>query len=155
MNALSSRATFVHKRLLPIFWFGFIVVFVVMGVAQNDERQAFGLFVGPAVMAVFGFLFFRRLVWPLADEVLDGGDYLIVRKGGLEQRVPLANIMNVSGSMYINPPRVTLRLVEAGPLGDEVAFMPRRSFNLNPFARNKVVDDLMVRAYEARTRSAR
>src|SRR5690242_6127399 len=137
MNPLSSRATFVHKRLLPIFWFGFIVVFVVMGFVHDAAHQAPGLFIGPVVMAVFGFLFFRRLVWNLADEVLDGGDYLIVRKGGIEQRVPLANIMNVSGSTYVNPPRVTLRLVEPGPLGDEVAFMPRRSFKLNPFARNK------------------
>ena len=73
-----------------------------------------------------------------------------MRKGDVEERVPLANIMNVSASVAMNPPRITLRLVRPGKFGAEIAFSPVRTFTLNPFARNPVAEDLMLRVDQAR-----
>jgi len=92
----------------------------------------------------------RKLVWDLVDEVYDGGDYLLVRNGGKEDRVALSNIMNVSASTMTNPPRVTLRLSTPGRFGDEIVFSPIKPITLNLFARNKIADDLIVRVDRAR-----
>jgi hypothetical protein len=65
---------------------------------------------------------------------------------------PLSNIMNVSSSTLMNPPRVTLKLVQPGKFGREIAFSPASKFMLNPFAKNEIAEDLINRAYHARTR---
>ena len=52
----------------------------------------------------------------------------------------------------MNPQRITLRLVKPGRFGPEISFTPVTRFGFNRFAKNPVAEDLMVRAYEARTR---
>ncbi|MGH8123455.1 MAG: hypothetical protein ACREPT_11870, partial [Rudaea sp.] len=53
---------------------------------------------------------------------------------------------------FINPPRLTLRLRKPGPLGDEVAFIPKSSgFRLNPFRRNEIAESLIRRVDQARS----
>ncbi|MBS0463972.1 MAG: hypothetical protein JSS03_03175 [Proteobacteria bacterium] len=94
---------------------------------------------------------YRKMIWDLADEVKDGGSYLLVRRGATEVRVPLAEIINVSMSQYTNPPRLSLRLAKPCKLGDEIVFMPtRQGLGLNPFTRNPVAEDLMQRVDRAR-----
>jgi hypothetical protein len=105
----------------------------------------------PVPVVVIGALTFRKLIWNLADEVRDGGSYLLVRKGGIEQRVPLADVMNVSFSRFNNPPRVTLLVRHSGELGREITFIPKTSFfRISAFARNPIVDDLIERVDQAR-----
>jgi hypothetical protein len=94
----------------------------------------------------------KKLVWDLADEVYDCGDFLLVRKRDEEDRVPLSNVMNVNASTYVNPPRITLRLVTPGRFGNEIAFSPIAGFRLNPFAKNKIAEDLIVRVDRARSK---
>lgn len=106
----------------------------------------------PFFMAVAGYVVMKKLIWDLADVVYDCGDYLIVRNRGQEDVVQLSNVMNVSATTYVNPPRITLRLVTPGRFGNEIAFSPETKFTLNPFAKNPIAEDLIVRAYEARTR---
>ena len=59
--------------------------------------------------------------------------------------------MNVSSTTFSNPPRITLRLVKQGKFGKEIAFQPA-GFSLNPFAKNPIAEDLIVRVDDARTR---
>ena len=86
----------------------------------------------------------------MADEVWDGGDHLLVKIGDQSEPVPLANIMNVSASTLVNPPRITLRLVSPGRFGQEISFSPLRNSMFNPFARNAVADDLIERVHRAK-----
>ena len=86
----------------------------------------------------------------MADEVWDGGDHLLVKIGDQSESVPLANIMNVSASTLVNPPRITLRLVSPGRFGQEISFSPLRNSMFNPFARNAVADDLIERVHRAK-----
>ena len=60
-------------------------------------------------------------VWDLVDAVFDYGDYLLVKNRGAENRIMLSNIMNVSSSTFMNPPRITLKLVRPSKLGRERA----------------------------------
>jgi hypothetical protein len=107
-------------------------------------------------MAIVGFIVFKKLVWVLVDEVQDCGTYLLVRNRDQEATVDLSNIMNVSASTAMNPPQVTLRLVQPCRFGSEVVFSPRRGqFSLNPFKKNEIVEDLIVRVDKTRLVRAR
>lgn len=120
----------------------------------RSARLDFGylfLFAFPMAMAVLGFFFMRRLVWDLADEVYDCGDSLLVKNRGEEERIFLSNIMNVSASTQMNPPRITLRLVSPSRFGKEVSFCPITKFTLNPFAKDQVSEDLILRVDQARS----
>ena len=155
MNRISSRATFFQKRIFPVLWFGFLIVFAGIAIFSGIVARDPAFLVVPCLMAVLGFFLTRFLLWDLADEVTDHGSYLLVRRGSVEERVDLANIMNVSSTTLVSPPRVTLRLIAAGKFGKEIVFSPIRPFTLNPFARNPVVDGLIERVYRARSTAAR
>jgi hypothetical protein len=155
MNRISSKVTFFQKRIFPVFWFGFLAVFVAVGIFSGVARSNPVFLVVPCAMAIFGYALMRFLLWDLADEVTDYGSYLLVRRGSVEDRVDLANIMNISSSVLVNPPRVTLRLISPGKLGKEIVFSPIRPFTLNPFARNAIVEDLIERVHRARSGAVR
>jgi hypothetical protein len=71
--------------------------------------------------------------------------FLAVKKGGIEERIVLSSITNVRFEI-MNPPRITLHLVETGQPGREIAFSPARAF-----AKWQTVDDLTLRANNARS----
>jgi hypothetical protein len=155
MNRISSGFTVVSKWVFPIFWFGFLAFFVGQTLLDGTAKEDPAFLLGPLFMAVVGFFVMRYLAWDLADSVHDCGSYLLVRRSGTEVRIPFENVMNVSSTVFVNPPRVTLRLIKPCDLGSDVSFSPRSSFSLNPFARNAVAEELIERAYAARTKSAR
>jgi hypothetical protein len=154
VTIISSKQTFFTKRVFPAIWLGGVALFLVLALitpASHRRPEDAMLFVVPVVMLVFGVLMFRKLLWSLADEVQDGGSYLLVRKGAIEKRIPLADVLNVSMSQFTNPKRVTLRLRSPCDWGDEIAFIPKMPvFSFNPFARNAVAEDLMRRVDQAR-----
>jgi hypothetical protein len=151
VKRISSRQTFFIKNVFPVIWFGLIAVFFIAA-AMGPGRSFLPLLVVPAFLAIFGFVLLKKLAWDLADEVYDCGDYLVVRKAGEEDNIALSNIMNVSASLLLNPPRITLKLVQPGKFGSEIAFTPIKAFTFNPFAKDQVSEDLMVRVDEARSK---
>jgi hypothetical protein len=101
-------------------------------------------------MAGFGFFLFKGLVWGLMDEVYDCGDHLLIRNRGEEDSVRLADVVNVSSTSFVNPPRITLRLAVSSKFGTDVSFSPPRPLFYNPFAANPIAEDLMMRVDKAR-----
>jgi hypothetical protein len=95
-------------------------------------------------------------LWHLADEVYDGGDFLVVRRRGEEETVPLSNIVSV---MWINrwksiaPPRITLRLAHPGKFGSEIVFRPKRGID-EKRSTSKVAEYLNARINNSRFRGA-
>jgi len=152
MKKISADNTRFYKRIFPMMWFGILAVFLIVAIRTGGiEEDNFFLLV-PLGMGVFGFFFFKNLLWDLADEVHDCGDSLLIRSGGQEETIPLSNIMNVNSSVQVNPPRVTLRLAVPSIFGNEITFVPARPFSLNPFAKFEIVDDLIIRVDRARSR---
>ena len=151
MKKISSKSTFFHKRAFPVLWFGIIGISAAISLWSGAFEKAPMALIAPVFLGALGFFLMRHLVWDLADEVFDGGDYLLVRNRGVEERIPLSNIMNVSASTMVNPARITLRLAERGRFGNEIVFSPARSMSFNPFARSAVAEDLIVRVDKART----
>lgn len=153
MTKISSSMTRFQKRIFPVMWFGGLGVITTIAVFAGAAREAVAFFIGPVVMAVLGFVIMKKVVWDLVDEVYDAGEYLLVRNGDVEERIPLAGIMNINATTFVNPPRITLRLVTASKLGDQIAFSPLKEFSLNPFAKCKIAEDLIVRVHRARLAS--
>jgi hypothetical protein len=155
-HRISSGATRFYKRQFPILWFGIVAVLVIIGVVGGSTtgfpRKVWPVFIViPTVFTIVGLLL-RRLFADLLDEVEDGGDYLVFKNRDEQEQVPLTNIMNVGFTTLSNPPRVTLRLAKPCRFGMEVSFMPPRQSVFNPFMRNLMIDDLIVRVDRARMR---
>ena len=152
---ISSRNTFFRKRVLPPLLFGVLALGVAIPlVATRGVRNAppWPLFLVPAAVLVIMYAVLKKLVFDLADEVVDEGDALRVRFGADEERIPLAEIINVSYAGLTNPPRITLTLRHAGRFGREVTFSPQQSF-LSPLLRpNPLVNELIERVDAARRR---
>ena len=153
MQRLSSKATFFHKRILPILMFGFLVVFVVISFGASSARNEpppLLVLVVPIIMAIVFFFTLKKLVFDLVDEVWDAGDELLVRNRSIEDRIALSDITNVNYSPYINPPRVTLSLRRPSFFGAKISFMPPIRFV--PFTTSPVIDELIARIDAARRR---
>jgi hypothetical protein len=144
-----SGSTFYFKKLFPSIWFGFLAFFIITAALSGAMAESFMFVVVPAFMLVFGFLFFKKLLWDLADEVYDEGDSLLFRKGGKEQRVYLKDIINISHTQMQSPEKVVLHLREEGAIGKELAFNPPMRFNM--FAKNPIVNDLIDRVDRAKS----
>ena len=153
MKKISSRNTFWLKKVFPVLGVAFPILFVVIAArvpAFEQLADQWPFFVAPAVALVVGAFFYWKLIWVLADEVYDGGDFLVVRRGGEEETIPLDQIINVSAPIMSKTPRIILKLAQAGRFGAEITFTPVAPLTLNPFAKNAVAEDLMVRVDAAR-----
>jgi hypothetical protein len=153
MPRISSSATFFYKRVFPIIWFGFLLIFVAISLFSGSRSGAFPpvpFLIMPALMMVIGYVIMKKLVFDLVDEVLDAGDALLIRNGSQQGQVPLSEIMNVSYSQLVNPPRVTLSLRNPGAFGAKVTFCAPLRFM--PFSTSPVIDKLIERIDAARSR---
>lgn len=156
MKRISSKRTLFYKRLFPVFWFGFLAIFVLAALlaSRRTHVEVIPMLIAPVVMAVIGYMLFRRILFDLVDEVWDDGDALVVKNAGMEERVPLRNIINIGYSLLTNPERVTLTLRDAGALGKEITFMPLpRPFLFRWLSRNPIIDELIGRVDQARRRA--
>lgn len=154
MTKISSGSTWWNKRGFPALWLGFLVVFLVVGTLGGAAKKDPMFLVVPIVMTVIGYVVMKKMVWDLMDEVYDCGDSLLVKNRDQEDLIPLSNVMNVSASTATNPPRLTLRLASPSRFGNEITFSPAGRHSLNPFAKNEIAEDLIVRVDQARSRRA-
>ena len=152
MKKISSDRTGFYKKGFPVIFFAVPVLVMAVTAAIGSFKEDAFMFLVPSGMIIAGYLFFKKVIWVMADEVYDCGDSLLVRSQGQEAVIPLSNITNVNASMQVNPPRVTLRLAVLTIFGNEITFSPARSFSLNPFAKDDMIDDLIERVDQARTR---
>lgn len=99
-----------------------------------------------AVGAVIGWM--RHRPADLADAVYDLGDCLRIRRGKLDETIPLAQISSIrlrrSQLIYIE-----LTLAGDGPLGRTVQFVPVARFSWNIFKPRSVYSELTMRIAQA------
>jgi hypothetical protein len=158
---ISSKMTYFQKRVFPVIWFSILAI-VTVGIAVSSKTPAaMAPAVAPVFMGILGYFVMRKLVFDLADEVYDCGDSLLIRSGSKEQRVQLGEIINVSHTLFINPQRVTLTLRNPtdGKLKD-ISFQPphywmfsgQGPFRPSLYAKHPLIDDLILRIEDARTK---
>jgi hypothetical protein len=143
--------TFFYKRIFPVIWFGFLAVFFLIGLVKGlaaDPLSNLPFLIVPVVMAIIGYQMMKRMAFNLVDEVFDLGDALLVRSGGQEERVALADIKNVNFFPYMSPPQVTLSLRRPSVFGDTIVFCaPAR---IMPLSRSPTIEKLIDRIDAAR-----
>jgi hypothetical protein len=145
--------TFFYKRVFPIFWFGFLTLFMIGPTAvawSSGQAPQPMFFIMPIIMMVVGYAIMKKMVFNLVDQVFDVGDALLVKNGSQQEQIPLADITNISYVQMMNPPQVTLSLRQPTSFGDKVTFCAPTRFI--PFATSPVIDDLIKRVDAARNR---
>jgi hypothetical protein len=149
---ISSRMTAFNKYVFPVIWFGFLGIFVLVGITGTLSKPAtmFPFLIMPLFMAGFGYLIMKKLVWDLMDEVWDNGKELLVVNAGHVEHVPLTSIINIGYSKLSNPKRATLRLRQAGRWGEKLAFLPAWHGSSLLLMDNPVLEDLIGRVDAAR-----
>ncbi len=153
MRRISSRTTFVYKRIFPLLFFGIVslfIAFVIVGGLRSGQNPPLPVLIVPVLAAAFIYFVMKRLIFDLVDEVLDAGDALIVRNRGQEDRIALSDITNVNYTPLVSPPRVTLSLRRASVFGAEVTFCAPTRFV--PFSSSPVINELIQRIDAARQR---
>jgi hypothetical protein len=152
---ISARNTLFYKRVFPAIWIGLMVLGISLAVAtsQRGHNVPRPALIVPVLALGIAWFVLRRLVSDLADEVWDEGDALRVRFGPDEERIALADIVNIGYTTLVNPARVTLTLRTCGRFGKEVTFSPVQRGILGPLLRrNPLVTDLIERVDAARRR---
>lgn len=152
MNRISSRWTRFIKWVTPIAWLGGLGYLAVD--SARDGRLDALLAVIVSGMALAGLLLMKIFIWNLADEVYDCGDSLLVRRGGLEESVPLADVTQVALALFSRPPRITLKLAKPGKFGRSIVFTPPTSPGQEIFGRNPIAEQLLAKVDKARSRTA-
>jgi len=150
---ISSGSSAFYKRMLPVIWYGIVLVTVVVfwSMRRMDPRIPVLIFIAPLFMAIVFHVIGRGLLRDLVDEVWDNDHELIVVNEGHVEHVALGNIMNISYSGYTNPKRVTLSLRQQGRWGGSFSFIPPRStVHLLSLGTNEMVDELVQRIDKAR-----
>lgn len=152
---ISSRGTFYYKRILPFIFVAVLACAVLVTVyasTRAGKPVPLPALLFPVAMGGLIWLVLRRVVFDLADEVLDEGDALLVRFGRETERIPLGQIINLSYTPLMNPARVTLTLRQPGRFGREVSFASKRPLFAGLLGRNPLVDELIERVDAARRR---
>jgi len=154
MRRISSKWTFFYKRISPVIFFGFLVVFIgialLANLRSNSALDNIPFLIVAIVMTVVFFIS-KKLIFDLVDEVWEDGETLVVRNSGQEQRIALVDIKNVNYSPLISPPRVTLSLRRPTVFGDEVTFCA--PVRMVPLAPSPVINDPIERVDRAREQS--
>jgi len=151
MRRISSSMTFFYKRVFPLLWFGFLLIFMFVSVflAPHADFSATLPFVFvPAAMMIFGIYLMKKLVFDLVDEVWEDNEALLVKNAGQQQTIAFTDIKNVSYASMTSPPRVTLSLRQPSVFGDQIVFCA--PVRLLPLASSPVIDDLINRIDRAR-----
>jgi hypothetical protein len=151
MTRLSSNWTFFYKRVFPALFIGFLILFSAVPIynaARFGTLPQLPFIIVPIVMVVIFYVVMKKLVFDLVDEVDDLGNALLVKNGDREDRIALADIINVNYTPLMNPPRVTLSLRKASLFGNQISFCAPVRFV--PFASSPVIADLITRVDAAR-----
>ncbi|ULU26638.1 hypothetical protein [Dyella terrae] len=160
MQRLSSRWTFFYKRLFPLFWFGMVAISVTgMWIdphSAGKRVEPWAALMPQVFMVIIGFVIFKIFIFDLVDEVWLTGDHLLVKNRGDQASVALDNVMNVSVTTLINPPRISLTLrTESSRLGKTIAFVPAgRQSLFAMFKPNPIATQLIESVDAARRRTA-
>jgi hypothetical protein len=150
MQRISSRSTVFTKRIVPFLLFAIFAAGLVPAMLVGQHGLDPTAVIVPVAIAAFAFFIMRMTLFKLVDEVWDGGDFLLIRNKGEEDRVPFENIMNLSYTMLGNSRRATLKLRTPCRFGSEVSFLPAAPPWSFTFYKNPLLEKLIERIDEKR-----
>jgi hypothetical protein len=106
---------------------------------------------GVAALCIFlGFFLWKAQIHRLADEVVDCGDSLKVRRGGREAIISFSNIATADVSTSSGIHRITVRLRDPTKLGNRIEFLPQASLWSNLPGVQRVAAELAERGNQGK-----
>ena len=92
--------------------------------AASIYNKQIGVLVAMAGVALLGAYAWvvRRFVWSMIDEVTDCGEYLLARRGAVEDKIFLSDIEDVIDRPYGRPPKTIVKLRAKSAFGWSVVF---------------------------------
>jgi hypothetical protein len=142
----NSAKTFEMKKAFPAIFYALMAAGFIVGISKRPFDPAF--VVMPLLVTFGGTVLMWRLVWDLADDVVDEGGYLRVRKGRVEERVMLRDVVKVS-CLNTNPVRLSLWLHRPNRFGERVVFIPK-GFAWRLYGEHPMDEELRARAARLR-----
>ena len=153
MRAISFKNTALFKRGI---WLSAIALILFVcapsALSGNLWRDPLPSAIAIGILcAALIYFFWNTQMHRLADEVLDCSDRLKVRRGRIEETIPLSQVSVVEISSSGGFHRITLRLKERSKLfGDRVEFLPQASLWSNLAALKAPAQELSERAQRQR-----
>lgn len=148
MQALSFKKTALFKR--GVWLSAAAVIACVAGpLLLNGSVWANPLpnLLGVGILTLFfAYMLFKARFHSLADEVIDRGDSLEIRRGRTEVIVSFSNIVKADVATRGGIHRITLSLREPTRLGGQIEFLPQASLWSNPAGIRRVAMSLTERA---------
>jgi hypothetical protein len=150
VRAISFKNTALFKRGI---WLSAIALILFVGAPSvlngslwRDPLPS-AIAVGILCAALIYF-FWNTQMHRLADEVLDCGDRLKVRRGRIEETIPLSQVSAVEITSSGGFHRITLRLQQRSKhFSDRIEFLPQASLWSNLAALKGLAQDLSERAH--------
>ena len=131
------------KYVVPLAMYAGVCAWMLSDESKKPHPDYPTLAVTFVIVGVIMVVVFKRRMWGLADQVLDGGDHLVIRRGKRQARIELANVSGVS--LDSGPPtKVTLQLKVPSEFGPKISFVPNPT-SRNPLATSSIAEDLVQR----------
>jgi hypothetical protein len=135
---------YLAKWVLPAVLFGGVAVWVVADEARSTSPHYQSSAVALLILATIFVFILKKKMWVLADEVLDGGDHLLVRFGRRTTRISLNNLAAVDVVPNFGVVVLRLQLKASCDLGPAVSFLTN-STSRNPQIGATLAADLRSR----------
>ena len=152
MRAISFKNTALLKRGIWLTAASLITFAVIPSVLDGSllQNPASSLFAVGILCAFFVYFLWRTHAHRLADEVVDCGDHLKIRRGRTEEIIQLANIATADVSTSAGIHRITVHLRQPTKLGGQIEFLPQASLWSNLSGVKRVAAGLTDRANQAK-----
>jgi hypothetical protein len=151
VRAISFKNTALFKRGIWLSAVALILFIAAPSAVDGSlwrNPQPSAIAVGILCAALIYF-FWKTQTHRLADEVLDCGDHLKVRRGRVAETIPLSQVSAVEVSSSGGFHRITVLLRTASHFGRRIEFLPQASLWSNLGAIKQVALDLGQRASSA------
>lgn len=157
MQVISFKNTALFKRGVWLSAAALIVWLVAPAMLDGDlvRDPTPIMFAVCLLCAFFVYLLHKTQIHRLADEVMDCEDHLKVRRGPIEETIPLALVSGAEVTTVSVIHRITVRLGESSALGSQIEFLPQASLWSNLPAVQRLASSLTERANKAGGRRLR
>jgi hypothetical protein len=151
MQVISFKDTVLYKRG---FWLSAAALVAAVAAPSVVDKSIFNqpvVHIIPICILIGFWVYFlqKGRFFSIADEVVDCGDHLKVRRARTEIEIPFSGISAAEVSTVYRMHRITVHLREETKIGKRVDFWPQASLWGNLFAVQQVAIGLADRAKQA------
>jgi hypothetical protein len=151
MQVISFKDTTLYKRG---FWLSAAALVAAVAAPSFVDESIFNqpiVHIIPICILIGFWVYFlqRGRFFSIADEVIDCGDHLKVRRARMDVEIRFSNILTAEVSTAYRMHRITIHLRAGTNIGKRVDFWPQASLWGNRFAVQQIAMDLADRAKRA------